>query len=192
MATTIDTKVVEMQFDNKKFADNVAETMVLLQKLQESLQFQDAGRGFTALEKAANAVQLTGIQNSLTALEKRFSVTGEAGAKMVRDLVGYMDKKLGGALKTLWGNTFGQVKSGGFRRALNIAQADFQMRGLLKDAENMEEQVKLIKDNINDAVSGTAYSYDAAAKVGAQLLASQVKPGQDMLKALRAVSGLPQ
>lgn len=190
MATTIDTKVVEMQFDNKKFADNVAETMVLLQKLQESLQFQDAGRGFTSLEKAANAVQLTGIQNSLTALEKRFSTTGEAGAKMVRDLVGYMDKKLGGALKTLWGNTLGQAKSGGFRRALNIAQADFQMRGLLKDAENMEEQVKLIKENINEAVSGTAYSYDAAAKVGAQLLASQVKPGQDMLKALRAVSGL--
>lgn len=190
MANTIDTEIIKLQFDHKQFAENVSETMILLQKLQESLQFQDAGRGFTALEKAANAVQLTGIQNSLTALEKRFSVTGEAGAKMVRDLVGYMDKKLGGALKTLWGNTFGQVKSGGFRRALNIAQADFQMRGLLKDAENMEEQVKLIKENINDAVSGTAYSYDAAAKVGAQLLASQVKPGQDMLKALRAVSGL--
>lgn len=190
MATTIDTKVVEMQFDNKKFADNVAETMVLLQKLQESLQFQDAGRGFTSLEKAANSVQLTGIQNSIDAVEKKFSAFGIAGARVIWDLTGLVEQKLGGALKTLWGNTIGQAKSGGFRRALNIAQADFQMRGLLKDAENMEEQVKLIKENINEAVSGTAYSYDAAAKVGAQLLASQVKPGQDMLKALRAVSGL--
>jgi tape measure domain-containing protein len=179
-----------MQFDNKKFADNVAETMVLLQKLQESLQFQDAGRGFTSLEKAANSVQLTGIQNSIDAVEKKFSSFGIAGARVIWDLTGLVENKLGGALKTLWGNTIGQAKSGGFKRALNIAQADFQMRGLLKDAENMEEQVKLIKDNINEAVSGTAYSYDAAAKVGAQLLASQVKPGQDMLKALRAVSGL--
>lgn len=190
MATTIDTKVVEMQFDNKKFADNVAETMVLLQKLQESLQFQDAGRGFTSLEKAANSVQLTGLQNSLDNVEKKFSAFGIAGARVIWDLTGLIEKKLGGALNTLWGNTLGQAKSGGFKRALNIAQADFQMRGLLKDAKDMEAQVALIKDNINEAVSGTAYSYDAAAKVGAQLLASQVKPGQDMLKALRAVSGL--
>ena len=190
MANTIDTEIIKLQFDHKQFAENVSETMILLQKLQESLQFQDAGRGFTSLEKAANAVQLTGIQNSIDAVEKKFSAFGIAGARVIWDLTGLVEQKLGGALKTLWGNTLGQAKSGGFRRALNIAQADFQMRGLLKDAENMEEQVKLIKQNINDAVTGTAYSYDAAAKVGAQLLASQVKPGQDMLKALRAVSGL--
>ena len=190
MANTIDTEIIKLQFDHKQFAENVSETMILLQKLQESLQFQDAGRGFTSLEKAANAVQLTGIQNSIDAVEKKFSAFGIAGARVIWDLTGLVEQKLGGALKTLWGNTLGQAKSGGFRRALNIAQADFQMRGLLKDAENMEEQVKLIKQNINDAVTGTAYSYDAAAKVGAQLLASQVKPGEDMLKALRAVSGL--
>ena len=190
MATTIDTKVVEMQFDNKKFADNVAETMVLLQKLQESLQFQDAGRGFTSLEKAANAVQLTGLQNSIDAVEKKFSMFGIAGARVIWDLTGLVEQKLGGALKTLWGNTLGQAKSGGFRRALNIKQADFQMRGLLKDAKDMEAQVKLIGENIDKAVKGTAYSYDAAAKVASQLLASQVKPGEDMAKALRAVSGL--
>ena len=190
MANTVDTEIIKLQFDHKQFAENVSETMILLQKLQESLQFQDAGRGFTSLEKAANAVQLTGIQNSIDAVEKKFSAFGIAGARVIWDLTGLIENKLGGALKTLWGNSFGQIKSGGMKRALNIKQADFQMKGLLKDAEDMEAQVKLIGENIDKAVKGTAYSYDAAAKVASQLLASQVKPGEDMAKALRAVSGL--
>lgn len=190
MATTIDTKVAELRFDNKNFAENVAETMVLLQKLQDSLQFQDAGRGFTSLERAANSVQLTGLQNSISTVEKRFSAFGIAGARVIWDLTGLVEKKLGGALKNLWSNTIGQAQSGGMRRALNIKQADFQMRGLLKDAKDMEAQVAQMGKDIDKAVKGTAYSYDAAAKVGAQLLASQVKPGNDMAKALRAVSGL--
>lgn len=190
MGARLDENVVSLQFDNKDVNRNVLQTMKLLQELQEVLKFHSAGRSFTALTQAANAVQLTGIQNALANVEKKFSAFGVASTKIIWDLTGLIEKKLGGAISSLWNNTIGQAQSGGFRRALNIKQADFQMRGLLKDAEDMEAQVAQIRDDINYAVSGTAYSYDAAAKVAAQLLASQVTAGDDMQKALRAISGL--
>lgn len=190
MGVRLDENVVSLQFDNKDVNRNVLQTMKLLQELQEVLKFHDAGRSFTALTQAANAVQLNGIQNALNNVEKRFSAFGIASTRIIWDLTGLIEKKLGGAISGLWNNTIGQAQSGGFRRALNIKQADFQMRGLLKDAEDMEAQVAQIRDDINYAVSGTAYSYDAAAKVAAQLLASQVSAGDDMQKALRAISGL--
>lgn len=190
MGAIIDERVVQMTFDSKEFAARVKETMALLQQLQESLKFQDAGRGFTALTKASKNVQFDNIQNAVEKLEKRFSGFGIVGMTTIYKLTNAIENKLGGAVKGLWGNTFGQMKSGGMRRALNIKNADFQMKGLLKDAEDMEAQVKKIGENIDFAVKGTAYSYDAAAKVASQLLASQVKPGEDMQKALRAISGL--
>ena len=63
------------------------------------------------------------------------------------------------------------ISSGGYKRASNIQSAKFQLEGLgiaWKD----------IYGDIDYAVTNTAYSLDAAAKVAAQLSASGLKPGQ--------------
>ena len=45
MSTTIDQRVVEMQFDNKQFERNVATSMSTLDKLKQSLNLSGASKG---------------------------------------------------------------------------------------------------------------------------------------------------
>ena len=66
------------------------------------------------------------------------------------------------------------------RRAMNVENANFELQGLLKN----EEAVAAVMQNVSDAVDGTAYSLDAAAKVASQLAASGMKAGDQMFSAL--------
>ena len=42
MSTTIDSKIVEMKFDNREFEANVKTSMSTLDKLKEKLHFKNA------------------------------------------------------------------------------------------------------------------------------------------------------
>ena len=75
------------------------------------------------------------------------------------------------------------AKSGGWVRALNLEQARFQFEGLEMDVEKAMQSA-------TDAVADTAYSLDAAAKVAGMLGTSGMQAGEEMTKALTAVSGV--
>ena len=44
-STTVDSRVVEMRFDNKQFENNVQTTMSTLDKLKQSLNLRGASKG---------------------------------------------------------------------------------------------------------------------------------------------------
>lgn len=46
----VDTRVVEMQFDNKQFEKGADKTLTTLEKLKKSLNFSNAGKGFDSLK----------------------------------------------------------------------------------------------------------------------------------------------
>src|SRR5699024_5936367 len=72
---------------------------------------------------------------------------------------------------------------GGMRRALNIEQAEFMLTGLGADVES-------IMKSAHEAVLGTAYSLDEAAKAASQFYAAGVSQGEEMTKALLGISGV--
>ena len=57
MSRTIDSKVVEMQFDNKQFESNVATSMSTLDKLKRSLNMDGATKGLENIHDAAKKCQ---------------------------------------------------------------------------------------------------------------------------------------
>lgn len=73
MATEVENRVVSMRFDNKQFEASVKQSMDSLAKLDESLNFKDAQKGIRNLEKAANSIDLSGMERSATAIETKFS-----------------------------------------------------------------------------------------------------------------------
>lgn len=75
--SSIDERIVQMEFDNKAFEKDVAVTINTLGKLKEELKLEEASKGFDELTKAAKKVDLTHITESVDALQKRFSVFGE-------------------------------------------------------------------------------------------------------------------
>lgn len=186
MSKTIDEKVVEMRFDNKHFETNVKTTLSTLDKLKAKLNLTGASKGLEEVNKASKKVDFSHMESSLAALEKRFSTTGVIGLTVLQNLTNAGLR----FAKTLSDFSIGGIISGGKARATKIENAQFQIKGLLRDMEDADQKLKDIMSDVNYGVESTAYGLDAAASVAAQLVASGMQAGDGMRAALRGISGV--
>ena len=72
--TSVDSRVVQMDFDNKAFSKNVNQTVNDLTTLENKMQFKNAVDGFSNVESASNKVTLSGIQSAVESVNSKFSV----------------------------------------------------------------------------------------------------------------------
>lgn len=183
MSKKVDERVVEMRFENGQFEKGVAQSTESLNKLKKSLNLEGAAKGLENVNSVAkNTSGIESLAASLEKVERRFSTMGIVGMRVIENLT---DSAMRFAKKTVSFVT-GGIINGGKRRAMNLENANFQLQGLLKN----EEAVAAVMKNVSDAVDGTAYSLDAAAKVASQLAASGMKAGDQMFSALRGVAGV--
>lgn len=183
MSKKVDERVVEMRFENGQFEKGVAQSTESLNKLKKSLNLEGAAKGLENVNSVAkNTSGIESLAASLEKVEHRFSTMGIVGMRVIENLT---DSAMRFAKKTVGFVTNGII-NGGKRRAMNLENANFQLQGLLKN----EEAVAAVMQNVSDAVDGTAYSLDAAAKVASQLAASGMKAGDEMFSALRGVAGV--
>ena len=73
MSQTIDYRVVEMKFDNKQFESGAATTMSTLDKLKKSLDFSKIGDSFKNINKAADKVDISGLDKAINGVQSKFS-----------------------------------------------------------------------------------------------------------------------
>lgn len=168
MSQTVETKVVELQFKSDDFAKKAEEASTRLELLNRKLDdFQR--NGLSGITKSAKNVNIDSLGESVDETGKKFNA---------------LEKIATGALLTI-GNTIARtgarlvhnliapITSGGLQRAMNIEQASFQFEGLGVEKSKGNENLSYYKE-VMDAVLGTAYSYDVAAKAASQLAASNV------------------
>ena len=183
MSQTIDNRIVEMQFENKQFESGVQESLSTLDKLKNALKFDDASKNLQDFSKNINKnVDLSGLSRSVDEVSSKFSASGIAGMEVIRRLTDFAIDA-GKAMVKALDAPFAQIRSGGWKRAMNIEDAKFQLKGLGIAWET-------VADDINYAVADTAYGLDVAAKACSQLSASSVQAGDDMKAALRGISGV--
>ena len=180
MSDTVENRVVEMRFDNKDFEMHASESIKTLGDLDKALEFKNSGKGFSEIQNGMSKLDFSGLHDNISSIDNAF--TSLAGS-IERNFLDRISQGLIGFGENLWNNTIGQITSGGKKRALNIEQAKFKIKGLGKEWDD-------VSDDIDYAVSGTAYGLDAAASAAAQFLASGVKEGEDMKAALRGISGV--
>lgn len=190
MSKSYDDRIVRMGFDNAKFEKNASQTMGTLDKLNEKLKLKGATEGSNNIQRSIDAVNFASMERAIMSIERRFSTLGVVGM----NVIGQITNGIIGSVKQLEAATIGQIKSGGWSRAMNIANAKFQIEGLGFAWEEVEKAVSY-------GVKDTAYGLDAAASAASQLAASGVDfkktldtvNGQDltaMHKSLRAISGV--
>lgn len=190
--SSVDNRIVRMEFDNKEFEKRVQTSLKTLANLKASLNFKEAVANLknlsTELKGFSSGSTITKMSNGIETMANRFSVLGEVGATVLRRLTNSAIT-MG---KSLWDNTLGQISSGGLQRALNLEQAQFQLEGLGVDWEDASNKYgKSLKEQINKAVEGTAYGLDAAAKAAGSLVASGIEAGsEEMQNALTGISGV--
>lgn len=190
MSRSYDDRIVRMGFDNAKFESGAKQTMSTLDKLNEKLKLPGATEGSKNVQKSVSSVDFSSMERSIKNIEKRFSTLGVVGMNVIKKIT----DGITGSVAKLEQATLGQIKTGGWNRAMNIANAKFQIEGLGFAWEQVEKAVSY-------GVKDTAYGLDAAASAASQLAASGVDfqqvletvNGQDltaMHKSLRAISGV--
>ena len=182
MSISRDKRIVEMELNNKNFESNAKVSLNTIDKLKAALKMDDADQGFYKVEKAAATVNLTPIIKGLDEIQNKFSAMGIFGIETMKRI----SNAAINAGEKMWASTFGQIKSGGSNRALKIANAQFKLEGLGVAWEQASK-------DINAAVDGTAYGFDAAANTASQLATAGVELGEaygGMAHALKAVSGV--
>ena len=73
MSTTIDNKVVQMEFDNSRFERNVQTSLSTLEKLKQSLNLTGAAKGFENIDTAAKKVNFGTLSSGVEAVQAKFS-----------------------------------------------------------------------------------------------------------------------
>jgi hypothetical protein len=183
MPSSIDNKIVEMQFDNANFEKNVKQSIKTLEQLNKALELEDAAKGFEQMEKAAESIDFSKLMSACDTIEKRFSTMGIAGAALVNRVVnGLVD-----GVVNLGKSVVNLAKTGGIARAMKLEHANFMLKGLLKDEQLVAD---MISGPISNSVKGTAYGLDAAANAAAQFAASGITGMEELETALTAVSGV--
>ena len=84
MSTVIDQRVVEMQFENRKFEKGVQETINSLEKLENKLQFKDGEKGFDRVSAAANSMRLDQIESGVDSITNKFTLMGNIGLQVLQ------------------------------------------------------------------------------------------------------------
>lgn len=186
MATAIDKRVVQMEFDNKQFESGVKTSLSTLEQLKDALNMEGVGKGLDDISKSVGAIDLTNINSNLQILSNRFSTWGIVGMTAIQNITsGVMELGSKMVSSLVHNPVFDQIKSGGISRALNLEDANFKLRNILGSAEAAAE---VISGPVNDAVSGTAFGLDEAAKVASQLTTSGIQDLDELGYHLRTIS----
>ena len=82
MSTSIDERIVSMQFDNRQFERNAQASIQTLDKLNKSLRLEESAKGFENITNASKKVDFTPMTQSLEKVQTKFSAlqTIAAGA----------------------------------------------------------------------------------------------------------------
>ena len=180
--SSTDERVVSLKFDNQQFESGVKTSLGTLDQLKQGLKLEKAADGLNGLKTATKGFDMGGVSSAVEAVTSKFSILGTIGDQVLRNLTSSA-MNLGRNLLTAIPK---QIIEGGKRRAQNIEQAQFQLKGLM----GSEYDWNKISEDLDYAVAGTAYGLDAAAKVASQLKASNIDFGDDMKGALRGISGV--
>lgn len=86
MSTTVDHRVVEMQFDNRNFEKNVATSLSTLDKLKQKLNFSGAAKGLENIDAAAKKVDVSGLGTAVETVSTKFSALQVVGVTALANL----------------------------------------------------------------------------------------------------------
>lgn len=177
--SNVDDRIVSMQFDNENFERRLSSTLDGLDKLSESLKFSGAANGFESISNAAANMNLSGVGDAVQSISDKFGALGAVGFSVIQSLT----QQALAFVEQLPQDILSPILGGGKQRALNIEQAKFLFAGLGADVDESMAEAK-------QAVLGTAFGLDEAAKAAAQLESSGVSLGEQLPSDLRAIAGV--
>ena len=152
MSTTIDQRVVEMQFDNKRFESNVATTMSSLDKLKQSLNFSGAAKGFENIDTAARNVDMHGLGTAVETVRTKFSALQVMGVTALSNIT---NSAVNAGKRILSSLTIDPIKTGFSEYELKMGS----IQTIMASTGESLETVNRYLNELNEYSDKTIYSF---------------------------------
>lgn len=152
---TVDNRVVSMEFDNKKFEDNIQTSIKSLKNLDESLLLRNASKGFSEAEKAAAKVSLDPLAKAIDNINNKFSLLGTVADQTIRNIVSRVEAAGEKIIKTFM---LDPIKSGMQEYETQIESVQTILSNT-KSKGTTIDQVNAALDELNHYADMTIYNF---------------------------------
>ena len=179
MSNSIDSKVVEMKFDNRDFETNVKNTMSTLDKLKDKLKFKGAEAGLTSIQKVSDKIDFSGVSNGLDIASVKFSAFQIAGITAISNIT----NSLLGLSKNIVSTFAIEPRTQGFNE-YELKMGSVQ--NIMNATGASVEEVGKYLNELNNYADKTIYSFsDMTANIG-----KFTNAGVSLDKAVAAIQGI--
>lgn len=182
MSRTIDERVVEMQFDNKQFEQNVQTSISSIEKLEKSLNLKGASKGLEDVNVAAKNCNMTPLSNAVETVKMRFSALEVMAMTALSNIT---NSALNAGKNIVSALTIDPIKMGfqEYETQINAVQtilANTQSKGTTID------QVNAALDELNKYADQTIYNFTEMTRNIGTFTAA----GVDLDKSVTSIKGI--
>ena len=155
MSTTIDSKVVEMRFDNKQFESNVQTSMSTLDKLKQKLNLSGASKGLENVSSEAKKVNFSALGNGIETVKAKFSALEVMG---VTALANITNSAVNAGKKMISALTIDPVKTGFQEYETQIGAIQTILANTQSKGSTLQD-VNRALDELNTYADKTIYNF---------------------------------
>lgn len=185
MSETIDSKVVEMRFDNKDFEANTRTTMSILDKLKAKLHFPGASKGLEEIGQTAKRVDFSGMSSGIQTVQMKFSALQVMGITALQNITNAAisaGKQLTDAI------TIDPVKDGFAEYETQMNSVQTILANTQKEGTNIDQVNKALKE-LNTYADQTIYNFTEMTRNIGTFTAAGVKL-DDSVSAIKGIANL--
>lgn len=185
MSETIDSKVVEMRFDNKDFEANTRTTMSTLDKLKAKLHFPGASKGLEEIGQTAKRVDFSGMSSGIQTVQMKFSALQVMGITALQNITNAAisaGKQLTDAI------TIDPVKDGFAEYETQMNSVQTILANTQKESTNIDQVNKALKE-LNTYADQTIYNFTEMTRNIGTFTAAGVKL-DDSVSAIKGIANL--
>jgi tape measure domain-containing protein len=159
--SSIDTRVVDMKFNNAQFGTGIASTLKGLQQLQSALKLEGATQGLDQVSTAANQISTAGAQTQVGALGRSFTALQAIALTALSNVV---NKAVNAGLQLAKSLSIGPIMDGFREYETNLGSIQTILANTgLKGAEGLKT-VNSALEELNHYSDQTIYNFAEMAK----------------------------
>lgn len=158
-----DTRIVEMQFDNREFERNIAQSEKSLDKFKEALDFSKCEDSLEDFQDATKKLTFEQMAQNIQKLTDKFTGLGNVGEFAISKIRHELESAAYKAKAFFDSMTIDQVNAG-FNK---FGQLNKKVQTIMAATGRSEEDVYGVLERLNDYTDQTSYSFiDMAANIG--------------------------
>lgn len=185
MSETIDSKVVEMRFDNKDFEANTRTTMSTLDKLKAKLHFPGASKGLEEIGQTAKRVDFSGMSSGIQTVQMKFSALQVMGITALQNIT---NAAISAGEQLTDAITIDPVKDGFAEYETQMNSVQTILANTQKEGTNIDQVNKALKE-LNTYADQTIYNFTEMTRNIGTFTAAGVKL-DDSVSAIKGIANL--